>query len=111
MKIKDIVIIVFSIITIIIVAFFYIKFSDFSPKEDLLLEKISKLEHKVDSLNSIKDSIRTVVDSTHVKIITNEKHYQERINTIITQSSSADSSFITDYIRQYSEQDTMLNSK
>lgn len=111
MKIKDIVIIVFSIITIIIVAFFYIKFSDFSPKEDLLLEKISKLEHKVDSLNNIKDSIRTVVDSTHVKIITNEKHYQERINTIITQSSSADSSFITDYIRQYSEQDTMLNSK
>lgn len=103
MKIKDIVIIVFSIITIIIIALFYIKFSDFSPKEDLLLEKISKLEHKVDSLNSIKDSIRTVVDSTHVKIITNEKHYQERVDVILSQPFSADSVFITDYIGRYIE--------
>jgi len=82
------------------------------PKaEDILLKKITELELKIDSLNTYKDSIRTVIDSTHVKIVTNEKHYQERINTIITQSSSADSNFITNYIRQYSEQDIMLNSK
>lgn len=82
------------------------------PKaEDILLKKITELELKIDSLNTYKDSIRTVIDSTHVKIVTNEKHYQERINTIITQSSSADSNFITNYIRQYSEQDTVLNSK
>lgn len=79
----------------------YIGLADFSPKSsDIeLLNKISELESKIDEINNQKDSIRIVIDSTHVKIIENEKHYQERINTIITQSSSADSSFITDYIR------------
>ena len=101
------------LIPIIIILFiiFYYNMADFTPKEDVLLEKISKLESKIDSINNKKDSIRTVIDSTHIKIITNEKHYQERINTIIVQPSDADSSFITDYIRLYSEQNSLSNSK
>lgn len=78
----------------------YISVADFSPKSGNaeLIEKLNTLERKLDSLQNKKDSIRVVVDSTHVKIITNEKHYQERINTIIVQSSSADSQFVTNYI-------------
>lgn len=72
-------------------------------KEDILLEKITLLESKIDSINNQKDSIRNVIDSTHVKIITNEKHYQERINTIINQPLSADSQYISDYIGRYIE--------
>ena len=89
------------LIPIIIILFiiFYYNMADFTPKEDVLLEKISKLESKIDSINNKKDSIRTVIDSTHIKIITNEKHYQERINTIIVQSSSDDSSYVSNYIR------------
>ena len=89
----------------------YIDIANFTPKEDVVLERINKLELKIDSLNKTKDSIRTIIDSTYVKIITNEKHYQERINTIFVQSASADSSFITDYIRLYSEQNSLFNSK
>jgi len=81
----------------------YIGLADFTPKEDKLLKKISELEHKIDSLNNKKDSVRTVIDSTHVKIITNEKHYQERINIIINQPLSADSEYISDYIGRYIE--------
>ena len=81
----------------------YISLADFTPKEDKLLKKISELEHKIDSLNNKKDSVRTVIDSTHVKIITNEKHYQERINIIISQPLSADSEYISDYIGRYIE--------
>jgi hypothetical protein len=80
-----------------------------SPKEDNLLEKIESLNKKLDSINNKKDSVRNVIDSTHIKIITNEKHYQERINTIILQSSSADSSFITNYIRQYRSKNDSIN--
>jgi hypothetical protein len=80
-----------------------------SPKEDNLLEKIESLNKKLDSINIKKDSVRNVIDSTHIKIITNEKHYQERINTIILQSSSADSSFITNYIRQYRSKNDSVN--
>ena len=70
-------------------------------KEDNLIEKVNELELKLDSLNLLKNSIRTVIDSTHVKIITNEKHYQERINTIITQPDSITESFTRQYIREY----------
>ena len=92
-------------ITIILFIVFYIWVADFTPenKEDLLLQKISELELKIDSLKNQKDSIRTAIDSTHIKIITNEKHYQERINTIITQPLSVDSQYISDYIGRYIE--------
>jgi uncharacterized membrane protein YqiK len=88
-----------------IIIWIYATFSNFNPidKDDILLRRISELELKIDSLKSQKDSIRTVIDSTHVKIILNEKHYQERINTIITQPLSVDSQFISDYIGRYIE--------
>jgi hypothetical protein len=100
-----------TLITIIIFIIFgiviwiYAKHSNFNPvdKDDLLLQKISELELKIDSLKNQKDSIRTAIDSTHIKIITNEKHYQERINTIITQPLSVDSQYISDYIGRYIE--------
>ena len=94
-------IIIFLIFGIII--WIYIKHSNFNPvdKDDILLQKITELELKIDSLNQKKDSIRIAIDSTHIKIITNEKHYQERINTIITQPLSVDSQFISDYIGRY----------
>lgn len=98
------------IITILLfVIYFYIITADFSPKDDKLLQKINGLELKIDSINSKKDSIRTVIDSTHVKIVTNEKHYQERINTILVQSASSDSGFISNYIRQYSSKNALSN--
>ena len=97
----------FNIIGIIVVVialiWFYISIADFSPKnkDDLLLRKITELELKIDSLNNRKDTIRTAIDSTHIKIITNEKHYQERINTIITQPDSFSESFTRQYILDY----------
>lgn len=97
----------FNIIGIIVVViafiWFYISIADFSPKnkDDLLLRKITELELKIDSLNNRKDSIRTAIDSTHIKIITNEKHYQERVNTIITQPDSFSESFTRQYILDY----------
>ena len=92
------------IILVALFIWFYISIADFSPKvdkDDLLLQRITELELKIDSLNNKKDSIRTVIDSTHIKIITNEKHYQERINTIIRQSSSDDLEYLRYYIKKY----------
>lgn len=93
------------IIGLILFVWLYIGIADFTPedKDDILLKKINEIELKIDSIKNSKDSIRTVIDSTHVKIITNEKHYQERINTIITQPLSVDSQYISDYIGRYIE--------
>ena len=103
MKIKyllySLIVVVFSILIGI-----YISMADFTPKnDDILFRKINELELKIDSLKDQKDSIRSVIDSTHVKIITNEKHYQERINTIISQPLSVDSQYVSDYIGRYIE--------
>ena len=96
--------IIIIIIIVLLLIGFYIKVADFStPKidDDKFYKKITELELKIDSLNDQKDSIRTVIDSTHIKIITNEKHYQERVNTIITQPDSFSESFTRQYILEY----------
>ena len=102
MKKEYITIGVLSILFILFI-WIYISLADFTPKnqDDLLLKKINELELKIDSLNTRKDSIRNVIDSTHIKIITNEKHYQERINTIISQPDSFSESFTRQYLRDY----------
>ena len=74
----------------------YIKLADFNPPVDT-----NKVEKKLDLINSKKDSIRTVIDSTHVKIITNEKHFKENVNTIISQPDSFSDSFTRQYILNY----------
>lgn len=96
-------IILLGLISTALLIWFYISIADFNnpSKEDKLLKKITELELKIDSLNRHKDSIRTVIDSTHVKIVTNEKHYQERINTIITQPDSFSELFTRQYITNY----------
>lgn len=100
----------FSIFILAVLIGFYIKLSNLIvTKDDVLLQKIGDIELKINSLQSKKDSIRAVIDSTHVKIITNEKHYQEVVNTIISQPSSADNEYVTDYIRQYSSKNDMSN--
>ena len=96
--------IIIIIIIVLLLIGFYIKVADFStPKidDDKFYKKITELELKIDSLNNRKDSIRTVIDSTHIKIVTNEKHYQERVNTIITQPDSFSESFTRQYILEY----------
>lgn len=100
---KKIFIIGIIILAILIGAQQYLIINSPPEDEDIILKKITELELKIDSLNTYKDSIRTVIDSTHVKIITNEKHYQERVNTIITQPLSLDSQYISDYIGRYIE--------
>ena len=98
------VIIAISCVFLGLLIWFYISVADFTPpssKDELLLKKITELELKIDSLNSKKDSIRAVIDSTHIKIITNEKHYQERVTNILTQPDSFSESFTRQYLRDY----------
>lgn len=85
------------IILLLIIIFYQHKKEDNSE----LLNKIDKLELKLNSLDLKKDSIRTVIDSTHIKIITNENNYKERVNTIINYSDEENLTFFKDYIKKY----------
>ena len=93
-------IIIIVLIVLFVVLWFTIKIPE-SNKEDVLLKKISQLELKIDSLNNVKDSLRIVIDSTHVKIINNEEHYKEVINTIVSQPDSIVDLWSKQYINDY----------
>ena len=100
---KNVIIVILCVFLGIFI-WFYISVADFTPpssKDELLLKKITELELKIDSLNNQKDSIRAAIDSTHIKIITNEKHYQERVTNIISQPDSFSESFTRQYLRDY----------
>jgi len=72
-----------------------------TPKEDILIERLSALERKIDSINSKKDSIRIIISQIDEKLDTNEQYYVETTNNILTQSDSANRAFIDEYLRQY----------
>ena len=72
-----------------------------TPKEDILIERLSALERKIDSINSKKDSIKIIISQIDEKLDTNEQHYVETTNNILTQSDSANRAFIDEYLRQY----------
>lgn len=91
--------IIIILILIIIILIFY-------PKQETtsdILKEINKLELKLDSLSSKKDSIRVIIDSTNYQIINNNKHYEEVVNNITNQSSYWDSMYIADYIGRFAK--------
>lgn len=78
----------------------YYMLADFNPKDHQLIE-LQKIESKLDFLRNQKDSIRTIILTTDREILKNEKHHEEVVNTIIIQSSNADSIFARDYIKKF----------
>lgn len=97
---KDKLLIVFTILIVIAIYIIAVRTSPDST-DSVLLQKIEKLENKIDSLSIKKDSIRTVIITVDKEIIKNEKHYEEVVNRIITNSASADSIFSRDYISKF----------
>ena len=100
--------IIIIILLILVIGFQQYRLSNIKTDTGLI-NKIESLENKINNLSNQRDSIRVVIDSTHVKIVTNEKHYQEMVNTIIIQPTHSDSSFISDYIRLHRSQRDSIN--
>lgn len=78
-----------------------IMFFNKEKQEDVVLIEIRRIENKLDSLVLKKDSLRTIIDSTHVKIIENEKIHKERIDVIINNPDSINDSWAKQYIENY----------
>ena len=70
-------------------------------KDEIFFEKIELLSSKIDSLAAKKDSIRTIIITVEKEIVSNEKHYEEVINNIISQPHYDDSVYISNYIKRY----------
>jgi len=93
---------------LVIIIIIWILAAHFSSKrltpEEVILEKITQIENKIDSISIKKDSIRTIVVTIEKKIDKNNKNYEEVVNTIINSDDSTNLVWIEQYIQQYKEQ-------
>lgn len=74
---------------------------DYQSEIDSLSIEISKLEKNRDSIQVIRDTIE-------VQLKSNESNYEEVRNTILTNNTSEDYIFFTNYINRF---DSMYNSR
>lgn len=93
-----------TIILLLIGLFIWIHLStEKNPLDKSFFDKIDKLELKIDSINSKKDSITTVIDSTHIRIIENEHNYKETVRELINMSDSESLNYFKAYIKAYKD--------
>ena len=69
--------------------------------DDQLLEKINKLELKIDSLSYKKDSIQTIIVEIEKTIDKNHKNHEKIVNTILNNDDSANYAWAKRYIEEY----------
>ena len=94
---------IFSLVVLLVIQQIVIR-NNIDKEEDAnteLVNSIKELSSKLDSLESIKDSVIFRIDTTKVKIIELEKRYETTRDSIVTQSVDADCVTFSEYISNY----------
>ena len=105
------VILILSIITNI--ALGYILYSNSSKVEsnsEEFIAKIDSLELELSNLEVKRDSINKEIDTVFVKLTVIEKEYEEKYINILSNSTSDDYVFFTDYLERNKERLDSINN-
>lgn len=105
------VILILSIITN--VALGYILYSNSSKVEsnsEEFIAKIDSLELELSNLEVKRDSINKEIDTVFVKLTVIEKEYEEKYINILSNSTSDDYVFFTDYLERNKERLDSINN-
>lgn len=94
--------VVIVLIALIIVVFIYDCYSRYYTNNDTYLQEIQKLESKIDSIKSHRDSLHLVIDSTHTEMINIKHTYEKTVDIIHNNSVDSNYVFFTNYINNYS---------
>lgn len=94
-------IIVFLVLAVILQQVAISRQQETTITNEELKASIDILNHKIDSINDIRDSLILVFDTTQVKIITLEKRYETIRDSIISQSVSFDCVTFSEYLSKY----------
>ena len=96
---------IFAILLLIglVLAQYFLIINSKPSTEELILERLTKIENQLEIFSSKKDSVRVVIQTIDKEIIRNEEHYKEITNNIITQPSSMDSLYITNFVDRFIE--------
>lgn len=77
-------------------------------KEQLILNKLDSLDLVVKQQTTIRDSLKTVIDTNTVTIKEIHKTYEKTVNVVTNQSHSDDWKFLKDYLSRYDLDSTGL---
>ena len=105
------VILILSIITN--VALGYILYSNSSKVEsnsEEFIAKIDSLELELSNLEVKRDSVNKEIDTVFVKLTAIEKEYEEKYINILSNSTSDDYVFFTDYLERNKERLDSINN-
>ena len=105
------VILILSIITN--VALGYILYSNSSKVEsnsEEFISKIDSLELELSNLEVKRDSVNKEIDTVFVKLTAIEKEYEEKYINILSNSTSDDYVFFTDYLERNKERLDSINN-
>lgn len=105
------VILILSLITN--VALGYILYSNSSKVEsnsEEFIAKIDSLELELSNLEVKRDSINKEIDTVFVKLTVIEKEYEEKYINILSNSTSDDYVFFTDYLERNKERLDSINN-
>ena len=109
-RIKE-VIFILSIITN--VALGYVLYSNSSKVEsnsEEFIAKIDSLELELSNLEVKRDSVNKEIDTVFVKLTAIEKEYEEKYINILSNSTSDDYVFFTDYLERNKERLDSINN-
>lgn len=109
-RIKE-VIFILSIVTN--VALGYVLYSNSSKVEsnsEEFIAKIDSLELELSNLEVKRDSVNKEIDTVFVKLTAIEKEYEEKYINILSNSTSDDYVFFTDYLERNKERLDSINN-
>lgn len=87
-----------------------INYKPLPSNNDKYLETIDSLELELDSLSNYKDSIKHKIDTIVVELENNNKEYEEIYNTILSNSTSSDFIFFSEYLENYRKRLDSINN-
>lgn len=105
-RVDKLILIIGTILVLGLLTVQYLHNRTYISSDAVLIEKLDNLERKIDIISNKKDSIRVVIETVDKEIITNEKHYEEVVNNIISQPHSFDSVFAENYIKRFIDERT-----
>ena len=105
MKTRDVIIIAVIILIGLLAIQQYLIRSSPSP-DDVLLQKINRIEAKLDSLSTKRDSLKSQIERVDSEVTKNQESYEKEVSVIINNTDSANRVFIDNYIKEYIERIT-----
>ena len=109
-RIKE-VIFILSIITNVALGYIlYANSSKVESNSEEFIAKIDSLELELSNLEVKRDSVNKEIDTVFVKLTVIEKEYEEKYINILSNSTSDDYVFFTDYLERNKERLDSINN-